>query len=386
MRWPRATDAGLALTSFLMTVFVVDGPGDTMSVRPVDDVPVLTLLVCAVTSPAVYWRRRAPLAVLGLALTGWVVLLGSGLLGSGNTPPAWATIIGLYAAGRYATGDWKGAAGVAAAVVLVSADGLDDPGPWWQVLVFGGLVMSGAWYIGSRVQLRQDRAAQQRRERAAETRRIVAEERTRIARELHDVVAHRVSLMTVQASGARAVATEDPQAALQAMGAVEEAGRQALDELRHLLGVLRPEADPDELGPQPGLADLPRLAEQIRRAGVGVRLVTAALPAGLPARTDLFAYRIIQEALTNVLKHAGPGTPAEVRLCVGRKEIAIEIHDQGGGTSASGAGDTVRRSGGHGIIGMRERALLLGGSLDAEPCEGGGFRVIAHLPIGGKPA
>jgi signal transduction histidine kinase len=221
----------------------------------------------------------------------------------------------------------------------------------------------------------------------------VTEERTRIARELHDVVAHRVSLMTVQAGAAKAVAAEDPEGALRAMGAVEEAGRQALDELRHLLGVLRPETDLDGLGPQPGLADLPRLVEQIRGAGLDVSLATDGVSAGLPARVDLFAYRIVQEALTNVLKHAGPGTRTEVRLGTDRNGIVIEVVDDGsadeGLESAVGRqpSDSDRRSrSGHGIVGMRERALLLGGTLEARPRPGGGFLVVAHLPTGGEPA
>ncbi|WP_018503939.1 sensor histidine kinase [Parafrankia discariae] len=364
-----------------MTVFVVDGPGDTLLFRPIEDVPILVLVVCAVVNPALYWRRRAPLLVLGVALTDWAVLLGSG-----TTHLGWPTIISLYAAGRYAAVDWRGPAGAAVATTLASVDGLDDPGPWWQVPVFGSLVMFGAWYVGRRLQLRQERAAQFRREQAAETRRIVTDERTRIARELHDVVAHRVSLMTVQASGARAVAAEDLPAALRAMEAVEEAGRQALDELRHLLGVLRPESSLDDLGPQPSLAELPRLIEQIRRAGADVTLTTDGLPAGLPARLDLFAYRIIQEALTNVLKHAGPGAPATVSLGTEQNGLVIEVRDDGRGAAVLEPGAVREGPGGHGIIGMRERALLLGGSLDAGPCAGGGFRVVARLPIGGSPA
>src|SRR6266545_4606242 len=254
--------------------------------------------------------------------------------------------------------------------------------------VFGGVVMFVAWYVGRRLRLRGERAAQLLREQAAEARRIVTEERTRIARELHDVVAHRVSLMTVQAGAAKAVAAEDPEGALQAMGAVEEAGRQALDELRHLLGVLRPETDLDGLGPQPGLADLPRLAEQLRLAGVDVSLATDAPSAGLPARVDLFAYRIVQEALTNVLKHAGPGAHTEVRLRTGKSGIVIEVLDDGHGTAViprPGVADGGGGVRGHGIVGMRERALLLGGTLDARPRPGGGFGVVAHLPTGGEP-
>ncbi|WP_243407518.1 sensor histidine kinase [Frankia canadensis] len=380
-RWPRTADAVLAAAAFVMTVFVIDGPGDSMVVRGLADVPVLVLLVCAVTCTALYRRRRSPLVALGVSLIAWAALIGTG-----ETHLGFATITALYASGRYAPADWRAPTGAFVASALASIDGLDDPGPWWQVPVFGSLVMVGAWYIGRRVQLRHDRADQLRRERAAETSRIVAEERTRIARELHDVVAHRVSLMTVQASGARAVAAEDPAAALGAMRAVEEAGRQALDELRHLLGVLRPQSSLDDLGPQPSLAELPGLIEQIRQAGVKVTSAVEALPADLPARTDLFAYRIIQEALTNVLKHAGPGASAEVRLRADRDRIAIEVRDDGGAFVAPEPAAPREAPGGHGVIGMRERALLLGGTLEAGLCAGGGFRVVAHLPAKGKPA
>ncbi|HWD42937.1 MAG TPA: ATP-binding protein [Actinomycetota bacterium] len=187
------------------------------------------------------------------------------------------------------------------------------------------------------------------------------------------------------------------------MGAVEEAGRQALDELRHLLGVLRPETDPDGLVPQPGLKELPRLVEQVRGAGLDVSLATDGVPAELPARVDLFAYRIVQEALTNVLKHAGPGAHTEVRLGSDGRGIVVEVLDDGSanvngvewasdkgvesafGRRSTGSDRPEGRSG-HGIVGMRERARLLGGTLDATPRSGGGFRVVAHLPTGGEPA
>jgi signal transduction histidine kinase len=392
-RWPRAADAVLVVTVFLGTLFVIDGPGDSLAIRPIGDLPIPVLLIFAVACAALYWRRRAPLVVLGVALVAWAVLLGSGYTDLGGV-----AIIALYSAGRYAADDrWGhwGHVGVAAAIAVVILDGLTDPAPWGEA-VLAGVVMFVAWYVGRRLRLRQERAAQLLREQAAEARRIVTEERTRIARELHDVVAHRVSLMTVQAGAAKAVAAEDPEAARRAMGAVEEAGRQALAELRHLLGVLRPETDPDGLGPQPGLADLPRLIEQIRGAGVDVSLATDGVPAELPARVDLFAYRIVQEALTNVLKHAGPDAHTQVRLGTDRSGIVIEVLDDGHGTdkgveSASGRQPSDsdrqdRRSAGHGIVGMRERARLLGGTLDARPRPGGGFRVVAHLPTGGEPA
>ena len=394
-RWPRAADAVLATAVFLANVFLVDGPGDSTVIRPIGDVPITALLVFAVASAALYWRRHAPLAVLGVALVAWALTLGGSESQLGGV-----AIIALYSVGRYAGDSRWGQVGVAVAVAEVSVDLLNDPAPWGEA-VFGGVVMFVAWYVGRRVQLRTERAAELLLEQAAEARRIVIEERTRIARELHDVVAHRVSLMTVQAGAAKAVAAEDPEGALRAMGAVEEAGRQALDELRHLLGVLRPETGLDGLGPQPGLADLPRLVEQTRGAGLDVSLATDGVPAELPARVDLFAYRIVQEALTNVLKHAGPGAHTEVRLGTDRSGIVVEVLDDGKGleppSAAAGpfrpadspVGDRQDRRSGrsarHGIVGMRERALLLGGTLDARPRPGGGFRVVAHLPTGGEP-
>jgi signal transduction histidine kinase len=391
-RWPRAADATLAAAVFLVTVFVVDRSGDALVIRPIGDVPVAAVLAFAVASAALYWRRSAPLAVLGVTVAAFAATLGSGYADGGGP-----VLIALYSTGRYATEDRWAQLGVAAAVAVVVVDGLTDPAPWGEA-VFGGVVMFVAWYVGRRLRLRSERAAQLLREQAAEARRVVTEERTRIARELHDVVAHRVSLMTVQAGAAKAVAAEDPEGARQAMGAVEEAGRQALDELRHLLGVLRPETDPDGLVPQPGLKELPRLVQQIRGAGLEVSLTTDGLPTELPARVDLFAYRIVQEALTNVLKHAGPGAHTQVRLGTDSSGIVIEVLDDGH-TTDNGVESAVdrrsedsdrqdRRSGrsGHGIVGMRERARLLGGTLDAGPRPGGGFRVVAHLPTGGEPA
>ncbi|HUH06677.1 MAG TPA: sensor histidine kinase [Egibacteraceae bacterium] len=380
-RWPRASDAVLAIAMFLLTLSVVDGPGDTVVIRPISDVPIAAVGVFAVASAALYWRRRAPLVVLAVALVAWAVTIGSSYSDLGGV-----AIVALYSAGRYAPERRWGHVGVDAAIVVVTIDGITDPVPWPEV-VFGGFVMFVAWYIGRRLRLRGQRAAQLEREQAAEARRIVTEERTRIARELHDVVAHRVSLMTVQAGAAKAVAAEDPEGALQAMGAVEEAGRQALDELRHLLGVLRPEADVNGLGPQPGLADVPRLVEQIRGAGLDVTVTMDGIAAPLPARVELSAYRIVQEALTNVLKHGGPRTRTEVHLRSERDGITVEVLDDGQGAAvAPGSGVTHEVAAGHGIVGMRERALLLGGSLDAGPRPGGGFRVVAHLPIEGESA
>ncbi len=271
-----------------------------------------------------------------------------------------------------------------AAIAVAAISDLVDEGPLADI---GGavFVLFLVWYIGRRIRIRgdylrllQERAAQLEREQESEARRAVAEERTRIARELHDVVAHQVSLMTVQAGAAKTVAGDDPAGALQAMEAVEQAGRQALGELRHLLGVLRPEAEVDGLGPQPSLADVPGLVEHLREAGLEVALAMDGVQTDLPARVELSTYRIVQEALTNVLKHAGPSARTEVRLSTDNHGVVVEVLDNGHGA-------TILPGSGHGIVGMRERVQLLGGSLDAGPRPGGGFQVVAHLPIGEEP-
>ena len=341
-RWPRAADAVFAAVVFLVLVFVMDTPGDTLALRPLGDVGILSLPVLVAAGAALYWRRRAPLAVLAVTLTAWALMLMAV-----HTPIGIPVLIALYSAGRYSSEEpsWRGPAGFTAAVAMVTIDMRTDSAPWGEV-AFGVVVMCALWYSGRGLRLRDQHAARILAEQAAEASRIVAEERARIARELHDVVAHRVSVMTVQAAAAKAMAAHAadgpvPEMALRAMGAVEEEGRQALAELRHLLNVLRPDSGSAGPEPQPGLADVPRLIDQIRRTGVTVTLSMNGLPTGLPARVDLFAYRIVQEALTNVLKHAGPGTHAEVRLSVGTgNEIVIEVLDDGRGTTAlPGPGD-----------------------------------------------
>ena len=375
-RWPRAADAVLAIVVFLWSVFISDeDPNQDLAIRTLSDVPIAAIFVFALASGALYWRRRQPLVVLGVELAAMALLTGLGYPNS-----LWALPFALYSVGRYATNDRLSYYGVAATVAMAAIGSFVDGEPAGNI-GFGLMFVFLIWYMGRRIRIRgdylillQERAVQLEREQESEARRAVAEERTRIARELHDVVAHRVSLMTVQAGAAKTVAADDPEGALQAMEAVEKAGRQALDELRHLMGVLRPEAEVDGLGPQPGLEDVPRLVEHLRATGLEVSLTMDGVQTDLPARVDLSAYRIVQEALTNVLKHAGPGARTEVRLSTYNHGVAIEVCD-------NGQGATILPGSGHGIVGMRERAQLLGGSLDAGPRPGGGFQVVAHLPI-----
>jgi signal transduction histidine kinase len=374
-RWPRAADAVLAVVVFIVTLVVSpEGSNEEVTLRGVGEASIAALIVLVVGSGALYWRRSRPLVVFGV--TWGAAVLGIWLRDAGTV--AIAMMFALYSVGRYVTDDRWSSIPLGGALVFVTASSLVDEVTVAQI-AFGLFFTFVVWYLGRRLRIRGERAALLEREQAAEARRAVAEERTRIARELHDVVAHRVSLMTVQAGAAKTIAADDPEGASRAMHAVETAGRQALDELRHLLGVLRPDADGEALGPQPGLADLPRLVDQFRAAGLEVSLTMDGAQPDLPARVDLSVYRIVQEALTNALKHAGPNARTEVRLRTGSRGVDIEVLDDGrGGTILTGSG--------HGIVGMRERALLLGGRLDAGPRPGGGFHVAAHLPLGQEPA
>jgi signal transduction histidine kinase len=367
-RWPRAADAVLAAVLFALTLTLTDGPGDSLVLRDLDDVPLRVVLLFAVGSGALYWRRHAPVVVLVVVLAAWALTLGSGHADLGGQ-----ALVAVYGLGRYLNADRWGHVGVEAALVVLVLDGVTADIPWGEV-AFGVVVFFAAWYAGRRLRLRSERAGRLLRERQEEAERITAEERARIARELHDVVAHRVSMMTVQAGAAKTVAASDPAAAAGAMAAVEEAGRQALDELRHLLGVLRPASAPDAIAPQPGLGQLGPLVEQTRQAGLDVSLTTEGALTGLPARVELSAYRIVQESLTNVVKHAGPGARTCVRLTNDGRSLLVEVTDDGSGA-------TVLPGAGHGLVGMRERALLLGGSLDVGPGAGGGFGVRARLPL-----
>jgi signal transduction histidine kinase len=202
----------------------------------------------------------------------------------------------------------------------------------------------------------------------------VAVERGRIARELHDVIAHNVSMMVVQAGAAERVLEGGQQQVRDALDAIALTGRQTVDEMRTVLGVLRAETDRAALRPQPGLADLEQLVASVREAGLPVRLRIDGEPCRLPQALDLSAYRIVQEALTNALKHAGPAE-AEVVVGYDRGSVQIEVRDTGAG-QASGQGT------GHGLIGMRERVAMFGGQFDAARVDGGGFAVRARLPLG----
>jgi len=250
--------------------------------------------------------------------------------------------------------------------------------------VEGLLPLAAAWFIGDAVAARRryqaGLAEQAERERVAEAERVrlqVREERVRIARELHDVVAHSLAVVTVQAGVGKRLMTRRPEAASGALESIEAIGRTAQEELRVVLGLLREEGIGDtELSPAPRLADLKELAETVRASGTPVELHMPDLGDRLSPALELTVYRVVQEALTNVVKHA-PGAPATVDVAACGKGIRIEVTD-GGNPAGPGSGLGFRP--GHGVVGMRERVAAFGGSLDAGPCPGGGFRVLAEVP------
>jgi signal transduction histidine kinase len=257
-----------------------------------------------------------------------------------------------------------------------------DPEGSTSDIFFVNAIAAIAWLIGFAFYERNRRTVEltERAERAeltreSEARAAVAEERARIAREMHDVVAHSLSVMVVQAEAAEAMLDSDPERARRPLAAVQQTGRAALGELRRMLGVLREMADEGPaLAPQPGLSGLGELARQVREAGLPVTVRIEGEPRPLSPGIDLSAYRIVQEGLTNALKHAGPAT-AEVVVRYGPRDLELEVRDDGRGR-ASGA-----NGGGHGLLGMRERVALYGGDLAAGPRPGGGFALTARLPL-----
>ncbi|PJN23363.1 two-component sensor histidine kinase [Kitasatospora sp. CB02891] len=227
----------------------------------------------------------------------------------------------------------------------------------------------------------EDRAARLERERDAQAQVAVAAERARIARELHDVVAHNVSVMIVQADGAAYVMDTSPQQTKEALGTIASTGRQALAEMRRLLGVLRTADTTGEYVPQPGVEELPELLEQVRTAGLPVEFTATGEVRELPRGLELTVYRIVQEALTNVRKHGGPGASAQVTVDFRDGDLEVLVEDDGRGSTreqlTAGGADGL----GHGLIGMRERVGMVSGSLDVGPRPGGGFRIRAVLPL-----
>jgi signal transduction histidine kinase len=329
-------------------------------------------------------RRRFPGTVLGISVATGVAIAALFM------PPVLlgpAILVAVYSVAAY--GDRSVALAGLAAAELGSAAvqrtwvaKFEDPFAWVQF----PLIVGAAWLLGYFVGDRhvyaarlEERTAELEQAREELARRAVAEERLRLARELHDVVAHSMSVIAVQSGVGAHVAESRPEEAGKALAAIEATSRAALEELRRLLGVLRQDSEPQaSLAPVPGLADLEGLLGEVAKAGLAVRLQVEGTPSPLPAGVDLSAYRIVQEALTNVVKHAGPAQ-AQVTIGYRDQDVTVEVTDDGRGAAAP-AGDG-RGGTGHGLVGMRERVAAFGGDLETGPRPGGGFRVAARLPL-----
>jgi signal transduction histidine kinase len=331
------------------------------------------------------WRRRFPLVVCCLVMAGLVLQA----VVSGDSPEGlglillWVVVPYSVAAYARRNGSLVGLAVLLASFGIYAAENVDitsgRAGDVWAGAFFLILAV-GSWLAGTVVRGLRERALLHARatDLEREARVAVDEERSRIARELHDIVSHNLSVVVVQAAGARAHSAPDAEDA-STLEKIERSGRDALVEMRRLLGVLRrddhEEASP--LSPAPGINDLPRLTERLRTAGVAVTLDLDTDTTALPPALDVSAYRIVQEALTNTLKHAGPQTRATVRIARHGNTLTIDVEDDGGQRPY----ELSDSAGGHGLIGMRERAALFGGDVRAGPRPDGGFAVHARLPL-----
>jgi signal transduction histidine kinase len=319
-------------------------------------------------------RRRYPLIVLGIVLAASI----STQFVIGALPP-FALALAINTVAAHTERRVSLCAGaltlLALPLILIQRVGFNTGESLLHLAVF----VAAAWILGDNLRTKrayyrelEERADRLEREREENVRRATTEEQERIARELHDVIAHSVSVMVVQAAAANDVFERQPERAREALRSIEESGRSALTELRRLLGIVRT-SERGRLDPQPGLAALEELIEQVRTTGLEVKLELKGRLGELPAGVDLSAYRIVQEALTNTLKHA-QATRARVQLDRSEHELAIEVTDDG-------VGQGNEPTDGHGLIGMQERVALLGGALEAGPGGNGGFAVKARFPL-----
>ncbi|RNM16348.1 sensor histidine kinase [Nocardioides pocheonensis] len=340
----------------------------------------LALLACA----SLTQRRRHPLVAFPLTMVAsGIVPHWSPAFDSNSISYVVVFFFALYSLGRHARGAaaWAAVPLVALMVVaFVVGDGAHGPSDVFFAMAFVGSPYAAGltWRLRTeREQVLTARNEELRRSQEENERRAIAAERARIARELHDVVSHAISVTVLQARGGRKLVGQDDDAVRRALDAIEKTNAAALSDMRRLLAVLRDtDTDPDaRQAPQPSLASLDLLLEQVRASGLQVETTVSGAPAAIPPGVDLSAYRIIQEALTNVLKHAGPQAHACVRIDYGTADLDIAVTDDGPGAAAASADGR-----GHGLVGIRERVAVIGGTVEAGPAEDGGFVVRAQLP------
>jgi signal transduction histidine kinase len=384
-RWLGSPVRDAALAALLTFILVLGSLGEGHPRSPSDLAqfrghpvphPTTALALVAVAALALAWRRRYPVAVLAVSVTGVAVY---SLLGYVNGAALVAPALAVYAMATQVSARRAVILAVLTLAVLMTATGVNNPFGRYSdgaFVLIPGIVAATA-LAGIAVRSRRAYAASVRDRAEQDARRQVDEERLRIARELHDVVAHTMATINVQAGVAAHVLPTKPEAAAEALQAIKTASKEGLRELRAILNVLRQADDADPVQPAPGLARLDALVEGARQAGLPITLTVTGEPFPLPAAVDLAAYRIVQESLTNVIRHAGPASAA-VCLSYRPEEIGIDVTDTGHGPKAGGGAAV-----GHGQAGMRERAAAVGGTVRTGSRPGGGYQVTARLPADG---
>jgi signal transduction histidine kinase len=358
--------------------------------RPID---ALAWLLAAVATLPVLARRWAPWTVLGLASSAMVIFVALGY------PPSlsgYAVLVALYGVAAQCPRRLSVPGLLLAALPMLVVYLQWRAEYTWGSALQDGLLAAAAWSLGDAARTRRlqavalaERAREAEANREAHSREAVAQERLRIARELHDVMAHSMSVIAVQAGVGRHVMDRDPETARKALGVIEDSSRRTLTEMRQLLGVLRVDDGPAsgsggaasasaDRGPQPGLDRLDELLAGARATGLVVTLTVDGTPRPLPPQLDLAAYRILQEALTNAAKHAGP---AEIRVLLTWRADCLEVDISDDGRGPVGGRESRDTPDGYGLIGLQERATSVGGELEAGPDPRGGFRVRARLPL-----
>lgn len=369
---------GLLASAFLVLALVGHFVASGRSGVEYRDPDALSVLLTVAAAVPYYFRRHAPLAVLLISEAAVVVLTVRDYQ-TGATPTI--LLVGVYTVAAWSNARDRviGVAAMAVGLTIVAISGI--PGAGAADVFFNFVLYAAAYLFGSTIRNRrlyseqvEERAKALENERAEEAKRAVAEERLRIAQELHDVVAHSMGVIAVQAGVGAHVIDSDPGEARKSLNAISQTSRSTLAEIRRMLGVLRDD-DSASYEPAPGLADLDRLVRDVRGAGLDVDVHEEGPSTELPPGVDFTAYRIVQEALTNVLKHAGR---ARASVVVGYEDgaLRLEIVDDGRGVNGRAV------PGGHGLMGMRERVGVYGGSFEAGPRTGGGFRVAVRIPYG----
>jgi signal transduction histidine kinase len=377
---PRPLDLALAAG---VAVIAVAEVATNPRIQPTAGALAIELVLAIVVA----WRRSAPLAASAAVAIGVLAEAAIGVPPNESAVPPVASVIVLYSLVSYV--DLRRAL-VGSGLLVLGATGQVVVGrqPLANLFFVYGL-LGFAWAFGRMVRLRTTQAVTAKlavvelhRERDEERRRVAQEERARIARELHDVVAHSVSVMVVQAGAAQRVLDRDPDAANTALDAVRASGQQAVAELARMLGVLRGSVDEAAdlgLAPMPTLAELPNLVHRVDRTGPRVTLNVQGPPRPLPSSLELTVYRIVQEALTNTRKHAGPDSTATVTLTYRADRLEVEVADNGAGAGLSVTGT------GHGLVGIQERVGTHQGTVTFDAIDGRGFRVRASLPLEAAP-